>query len=371
VTRIVDPARRCLHVREWPLVDQVLWNDMFAARELEDESRSPAAAWRPGTAQTNREGYGRWINFLKRSGADLTAHPPARVTPAQVRNYLAELKHQNTSIQTRCNRIAQLMSVMLAVAPNQGWSWLKRRFNHLEALANENRRQSPLPLLSGDILDKALAALRRFQRADLERGLPEAIAYRNYLMVAMATLVALRRHNFATLSTEQHIRRIGEEWLIEIPAAEAKAAKPITMPIPPILYSHIRYYLDQVRPTLLDGRKTDRLWITTRHTPMTDHSVYIAMTSFTRQVFGTALNPHRFRHIGATTIVIAAPEKIEAARAFLAHGDRATTQDHYILGQSLAASRRQASSIARLRRTLPGASRPIKTATPRRRASPR
>ena len=368
MTRIIDPARRCLHVREWPPIDQGLWNDIFATRELEDESRSRAMAWRPTTVQTNREGYGRWINFLTRSGADLTAPPENRVTSSQVRNYLVELKEQNTSIQTRSNRVAQLMSVMLAIAPDEDWSWLKRRFLHLEALANENRRQSPLPLLSGDLLDKALGALRKFERAGLERGLPEAIAYRNYLMVAMATLVALRRHNFATLSIEQHIRRIGKEWLIEIPADESKTPRPITMPIPPILYSHIQYYLDRVRPTLLKGRKTDRLWITIRHTPMVDHSVHIAMTNFTRETFGAAINPHRFRHTGATSVAIAAPEKIEAARAFLGHGDRATTQDHYILGQSLAASRRQASSIARLRRALPGTTKPIKTVRSRRRA---
>jgi len=343
---------------------------MFAERALEDESRSRAAAWRSTTVQTNREGYGRWICHLSRSGADLTAAPADRVTPAQVRKYLAELKEQNIAVQTRSNRVAQLMSVMLAFAPCQDWSWLKRRFLHLEALANESRRQSPLPLLSGDLLDKALGALRKFQRVEPEHGLAEAVVYRNYLMVAMATLVALRRHNFATLSIDQHIRRIGKEWLIEIPANESKTPRPITMPIPPLLHSHIQYYLDQVRPTLLKGRKTDRLWITTRHTPMTDHSVYIAMTNFTREIFGAAINPHRFRHTGATSVAIAAPEKIEAARAFLGHGDRATTEDHYILGQSLAASRRQASSIARLRRTLPGATKPVKTAASRR-PSPR
>lgn len=42
------------------------------------------------------------------------------------------------------------------------------------------------------------------------------------------------------------------------------------------------------------------------HTPMTDHSLYIAMTNFTRRVFGKVINPHRFRHIDATSIVVAA-----------------------------------------------------------------
>jgi integrase len=73
---------------------------------------------------------------------------------------------------------------------------------------------------------------------------------------------------------------------------------------------------------------------------MTDHSVYIAMTNFTRKVFGKAISPHRFRHIGATTIVVGAPEKIEEARAFLSHSKSTTTQDNYIIGQSLPGGKR-------------------------------
>ena len=141
-------------------------------------------------------------------------------------------------------------------------------------------------------------------------------------------------------------------------AGEAKTAKPIVMPIPPILHPFLDFYLERIRPTLLHGSESDRLWITWRqHSPMTAHSYYIAMTNFTRRVFGTPINPQRFRHIGATTTVIAAPEKMEAARAFLGHGDAATTKDNYIIGQSVAASRVQATLVARLRRTMPGAKR--------------
>jgi integrase/recombinase XerD len=357
MTRIVDPSRQCLHVRDWPATDQTLWDKAFSPRDLEDDGRSPAAAWRPGSIQTNREGYGRWINFLAGSGADLTTHPADRVTPGRVRSYLGELRQQQLSIRTRCNRISQLLSVMLAIAPDKDWSWLKRRFRHLDALALENRRQSPLPLLSGDILQPALKALNKLRKDVGKSDLCSAVTHRDWLMVAMATLVALRRRNFANLSIERHMRWVGNSWLIQIPAEESKTAKPITMPIPQLLHSHIRFYLEKVRPLLLCDRMSDRLWITIRHTPMTDHSFYIAMTNFTRKVFGKAINPHKFRHIGATSAVLGAPDKLEAARAFLAHGSSATTQDSYIIGNSLASCRSNAELIARLRRKLPGAKR--------------
>jgi len=159
------------------------------------------------------------------------------------------------------------------------------------------------------------------------------------------------------LSVEQDTGRIEDTWLIEVLAKESKTKRRIRMPIPQVLHLHVRFYLEQVRPVLLNGRANDRFWITIHHTAMTDHSVYIAMTNFTRKVFGKAISPHRFRHIGATTIVVGAPEKIEEARAFLSHSKSTTTQDNYIIGQSLAASRSHAALIARLRRTLPGGKR--------------
>ncbi len=92
---------------------------------------------------------------------------------------------------------------------------------------------------------------------------------------------------------------------------------------------------------------------------MASHSLNVMMTKFTSDRLGPKLSPQRFRHIGATSIAIAAPEKIEAARAFLAHGDSAMTKDHYIIAQSFAASRSQAKLVKKLRRTLGRRSRPI------------
>jgi integrase len=90
---------------------------------------------------------------------------------------------------------------------------------------------------------------------------------------------------------------------------------------------------------------------------MTEHSVSLWIANFTKREIGVSINPHRFRHIGATSVVIANADRIDAARALLDHQDRKTTEDHYILGQSLAASRQHATLIDMLRRKLPGAKR--------------
>jgi site-specific recombinase XerD len=358
MARLVESSRRCLPVSDWPLLDQRLWREALTiSRDLEDDARGPAVSWRTTTIQTNREGYGRWINFLTRSGCDLEDAPGDRVTPARVRLYLLELRDQQISTRTQCNRIAQLLSVMLAIIPEHDWTWLKRRFNRLDAVARDHRLDKPPVLLSGDILDGALKALTVLAREGDDPSFASAVTYRNWLMLATITLVPLRRENFATLSISRHLRRVGQEWLVEIPAEETKVGKPIVMPIPSILYPYLQRYLERIRPMLLKGRDEDGVWITNRHGPITGHGMYIAMINFTRKVFDSAVSPHRIRHIGATSVVIAAPEQTEAARAFLGHGDYVTTEDHYIIAQSLAASRRRATLVAKLRRTLPGAKR--------------
>jgi hypothetical protein len=145
--RLIDPSRRCLPVEEWPAQDRRLWERALAPRDFEEEDRSPAAAWRRTTTQTNGEGYGRWLNFLRRAG-ELEGIPAQRVTPAAVKSYLLELRSQGITIRTQCNRIAQLLSVMLALAPEEDWNWLKQRFNRLDALARDARRSVPPALLS-------------------------------------------------------------------------------------------------------------------------------------------------------------------------------------------------------------------------------
>jgi len=346
---------RCLHIRDWPEIDQKLWQEALTARDLEDEDQSPAAQWRPTTVQTNREGYGRWIDYLRRSGEGLNESPDQRVTRDRVKRYLVELEQQGVTIRSRCNRISELLSVLRAIAPQGDWAWLKHRFKVLDAQAQEARQRADPPLLAGDILEPAFKKLRAMEQAeDPERDLSWAFGYRNWLMLAMLTLVALRRRNFAELSLDRHLRIVGRQWLVEIPATEAKAGKPITKPIPPAIQCRLRFYLEQVRPMLLKSNSSDRLWITNRHGPMTPHSLFIAMTNFTREAFGAPIGPHKFRHIGVTSILLAAPGETEATRAFLDHGAFATTDDYYVIGESIAASRQWSAVVAKLRQTLPG-----------------
>jgi site-specific recombinase XerD len=346
--RKIDPAKACLALEKWPATDQTLWNELVCGDNFESESERPN--WRPSTRQANREGYGRFLNYLTHLGVDLQSSPAGRVTPENVRGYLRALAEQGVSVQTQANRALQLLAVIRVFAPKHDWDWLKRRYNRLALMAKDQRQQRPLTMFSGDILSRTLKALNETKRNGSAPQFAAAIEYRNWLMVATLALTSLRRHNFSDLSIEKHLRRSGGSWSLEIPGKQAKGKRAISMPVPALLRPHIQFYLENVRPRLLAGRSVDGLWISDLHTAMTSHSVYIAITNFTRKVFGQAINPHRFRHIAATTVVAASPENIEAARALLTHTQVKMTEDHYVIGSSLVASRQHAELIAELRR---------------------
>jgi len=353
MTQMRDPRRACLPVEEWPDADQDLWRRALDG-DIDGEEYAPAIRWRPQTRLLNRQGYGRWINHLFRSGADIEKSPAGRVTHEQVRAYLAELRSQELAPESICGRISQLHAAITAMAPSNDWGWLKRRRNRLIVVAREKGRRRQLTIFTGNILAPALKALKQIEIKDIGPSVRSATNYRNWLMVAMLALVPLRCHNFAGLTLSRHLRRVRGEWFVEIPAEEAKGRREIVMPIPPLLHRHLHYYLEHVRPILLAGRESDRLWISQFHTGMITASVSDAIKTFTRKVYGQVINPHRFRHIAATTAVMAAPKMVEAARALLTHSSPQTTHDHYILGQSLAVGREHAALIAKLRgRTTP------------------
>jgi hypothetical protein len=137
MTRRVDPLRRCLGVSELPETDQTLWRQVTGPVSLLDENRSSASAWRPATTHKNRRGYGRWINFLLHSGIPLNGSPADRLTNALVTRYVDMLRTQGLAPYTQFTQIAELLSVMLAFAPERDWSWLKRKLNYLNRLAEE------------------------------------------------------------------------------------------------------------------------------------------------------------------------------------------------------------------------------------------
>ena len=352
MSRSDDQMRRCLPVSDWPDSDQMLWHELLRPVSLLDENRSNASRWRSATVHKNRRGYGRWLNYLGYAGADLNTCPEDRVTIGSVNRYIETLRSQECAPYTQYTRIAELLSVMLAISPVRDWSWLKRKVNLLHQLAQESHDLELPPILAPEIAAKARQALDDLIRSQGKLKFHGAVAYRNWLMVSFLILLPLRLKNFAALSLGKEVRLKESGSEIRIPGRDTKTGRAIRAPIPSSLSSHLQHYKDQVRPLLLRAGNTDRMWINWTGGEMSEHAVYMRLTEFTKANFGHRINPHTFRHITATSISLLNPEEIDTARALLGHSSCKTTQQHYIAADSIKASKRHAAIISRLRKRL-------------------
>jgi hypothetical protein len=209
--------------------------------DLLDENRSRAADWRPATVHKNRRGYGRWLTFLIRSGADLGQSLADRVTSDQVQAYLKELRSQHLKPYTVRNRIGELLGVMLALAPDREWAWLKRKLARLDDFAQAAHETKPPPLLATEICLRCQRELARCETQGEPFPIHAAVTYRNWLMVLTVTLLPLRLRNLASLSLSRHLRWRSDSCEIRIDGTETKTGRPFQGPIPRELNGHIEH----------------------------------------------------------------------------------------------------------------------------------
>jgi len=186
-----------------------------------------------------------------------------------------------------------------------------------------------------------------------------AVRARNWTLLAFLAVLPLRLGNLAGLSIARHLRRRDEGWWIDIDGPETKTGRPLAACLPADASDLLDAYITEIRPVLDRGTGGDALWLAMAGGPLAAHSVYMAITDLTLSAFGYAINPHRFRHIFASTVSLAGPDSIEGARAALGHASRLTTQHHYVRATTVAAGRQHASLVQRLRKA--GRSRPQRT----------
>ncbi len=342
-----DPARRCLPVADWPDADRAAWHAALVADDPLSFEQSTAASWRPATCHKNRRGYGRWLTFLRNSGEGWSPPLANRVTRKSVATYLDELRRQQVAPYTLRNRILELHAVMVALAPDRDWSWLRACVVHLDRRAEDAADRRLPPVLASDVLDRATKELRRRTRPPASRR--EAIVYRDWLMLAVLATLPLRLRNFAALSLERHMERRAGIWWINIDGSETKTGRPYAASIPSDVGKLLDHYLSHIRPRLDRGAGGNNLWLSRSGLLQAEHTIYMIITQLTRRAFGTAINPHFLRHIFATSVGIADPESIEGARAALGHATRRTTQHHYNRATAFTAARTHADIMRRLR----------------------
>ncbi|MBL4871943.1 MAG: site-specific integrase [Rhodobacteraceae bacterium] len=343
-----DPLRRCLKVYEWPEVDQLAWGVLFEPGDILDGTAGRGHHWCEDTRQKYRKGYGRWLTFLITSGRyESSPAPEDRVTVKAVSAYIDQLTDEVAS-WTVWGRLAELLAVCKALAPSADWSWLNRAVRRLEAQGRDSKNKHSRLRPAAEIAAWAYAELDRILKAPPAQF--SETRFRDTLLVGL--LIAcptMRLRNLTMIEIGRHLLKLKGRYELRFQGGEMKARKPIEIPVPAGLTSYIDHYIAQIRPSLLDGNDSGRLWITQYGQSMTCKTVYCGISNATKRAFGRSINPHLFRDCAVTSVAIEDPKHIGIAAPILGHTDPRTTEKHYIQAQQLQASRTLGRSLTELR----------------------
>jgi integrase len=351
IDRRDHPSRRSLPLAEWPEADHRAWEAALAPGDILDGTVGAAHHWRPNTRAKNRNGYGRWLTFLHRAGLLAAGQIPAeRVTQENVRAYIAELQGQDVSSWTLWARLVELYSAITAMAPGSDLVWLCRatRAYALQRVERRNKLARLRP--THEILDWALGRMEEIRQESSRRD--AAGAYRDALQVALLSACPIRLGNLTMIVLDQHLVRTGGGFALRFDAEETKAGRWIAMPVPDCLTEPLEHYISAVRQLLLDGRESDRLWITVSGTPMRRRSIQQAIARTTERAFGQSINPHLFRDCAATFVTLEDPRHVGIVAPLLGHADPRMAERHYIQANQIVAGRRVRNSVATLRKRL-------------------
>lgn len=330
-------AKIYLLFNDWPKRDQEAW-----LRAIEDgdvfDGRGPAFHWAVATRKTNIHHYARWLGYLDARGLlDADACPADRVTLEAVRAYVEQLK-ATVAPRTVVSSLVGLKVMMKAMAPEQNWRWLADICNRLNRNSEPIKDKRSKMLSSGKIYHTAIKYMEKLSKTGLNKRV-QIVGFRNALMLALMTATPLRLKNFWGLTIGKSFLAVDGGWLIRVSASEVKNKQHIEFDVPPPLIAHIQCYLERVRSQLAKSGER-ALWVAWDGERLAYHSVYIAFTRITKELFGKEINPHLLRDCAATTLASKSLDAAMAARGLLGHRKFKTTEKYYIRAQQLEASRK-------------------------------
>jgi integrase/recombinase XerD len=158
-------------------------------------------------------------------------------------------------------------------------------------------------------------------------------------MILILTCRPLRRSNVAAMVLGQHLVRHGERYVLKFDEDETKNRRPFEQPLAPQLTPVIDRHIQHYRPKLLGQEASEHVWISWRGKPLTDAVIYASLVARTKEAFGFAVPPHRFRDSVVTSLCEDHPEQISLAATLLHHADHRTAEKHYDQAQDVSAVR--------------------------------
>ena len=337
---------KALGITNWPLSDQLAWQEALTDGDLFESSR-PAARW----AQTSRTSiawsYGRWLGHLSHHELLNDEAPAERVTPSQVTVYIKELQ-ESVRPQTVAGYLAHLYDAIRVMAPDRDWTWLKAIKTRLARGLKSDGRKAARVQDSARLFELGLSLMAEAMASGRE-DLGTAIMYRDGLMIALLAARPIRRRNLATIRIGKELQKVGDHWNLIFDAHQTKQSRYMEFPLPRKLTLYIGAYLRDYRKRLLGDKRHKYLWVSARGGVLCAGAIYERITKCTAAEFGNPINPHLFRDCVATTLARRDPEHVHVAVALLGHTDLRTTEKHYNQARMIDAVRQYQRELQRFR----------------------
>ena len=332
--------KKHLHFSAWPAEDRALWAAAFEHGDVFDEVRGGAhlaAATKIGL----RTAYARFLGFLTSEYPErlrLTAE--ARVDRDSIKTFVKHLRQscRDTSV---VSTLHMLRLALRLICPKTDWSWLKTITKRINAQA-QPRSDRARGVTSAQLYAIGLQLMAEAEAAAIAAGQvtrEDALTYRDGLIIALLAAVPLRRRTVAALTINQHLVKIGDCWLLDIPAVDTKTRRPLEFPISDTLSERIDVYLVRFRSAITGSNDHQGLWPSARGKPMGDGAIYDAVRRRTTEALGFPINLHSFRRAAGNLWSISDPVNVRGVKDLLGQSAFATTEKHYIGAQSRLAGR--------------------------------
>ena len=172
---------------------------------------------------------------------------PANVRPlAHLTAFVAELRDRVAPASVAI-MVSALLRMLMVLEPEADWTALARVYNRLKQTATPSRDKLSCMMPATELLDLGLGLMDTCERG--QTRVYGATRYRDGLLIALLISRPMRLKNLAGLAVGQHLLYDGQDYRVNLTAAETKFGRPYAAAVPHELTPYIDRWLQVHRRT--------------------------------------------------------------------------------------------------------------------------
>ena len=337
-------TRRLKHLphKDWPNRDKQEIAQLFKRSDDLFDDTGPLSHVSSATKQALIYAYRRWLGFLTTHHQHLLTEPPCeRVTSATVEAYGRHLQ-QTCNPHTIADQINKLHCCIGLFGPQRDWGWFTRLCARLRRTAGRRPSRDLIFVTSAQTFD---FGIRLMDEAWLafhvhgERSKSTLIKYRDGLVIAILSICPIRRRNVISIKIDHNLVRQSQGYALHFGYDETKTSNALNFVIHKDLTKNIDRYIEMIRPQFPQASTHAFLFASFKGVGLGGDRMNKNVKLLMEQEFGIGFTLHDFRRIAATTRSVHDPRNIHLASQLLGHANTRTTDEHYIVADSIVASR--------------------------------